>query len=399
MLAATIAVPVISAGTVVLADLIFGVAAVSMLFTVASNNVIRNLWIVAGLWSAAQIASNLLHDKGLITAPVLAGPTIIILATTLYWMHTRLKFSVPDLVIAAGIGWIALEFVVGRVSSTDNIWKYSLATPVAITAIAMAYRMQAGKWTVVGILLALTGVSLYYDSRLQMGLFLITALVVSFLATRQSGRRRQTTGAFFAFLAAALGIYLAYPAVAASGLIGERAQNQQIVYDEEGVNFLLATRMEFPQMAYLASNHLGTGIGSYQPIDRMEALAALQFVDENIAPLSNNDETYLLNDKYNMSGYRAHSSAMSSILYAGILAAPFWTYLLFQNGRALWWTTRNRGIAPALLIYMCLLTSWDTFYSPLSNRSHIGLGITFFLLAVVYARNRKVSRTASTAPA
>lgn len=390
VLAGTMAIPVISGGTVVLAHLVFGVAAVSMFFSVGRNNVIRNLWLLGGLWSAAQIVSNLLHEKAVITAPVLAGPTIIILATTLYWMHIRLKYSVVDILVAVCSGWILLEIAVGRVASTDNIWKYSIATPASMIVLAIAYKMHAKNWVVIALLLGLAGVSRYYDSRLQTGIFLLCALAIFFLSIRKNSdvRRRGGNLALFALLASALAVFLIYPAVADAGFAGQRAQTQQQAYDAEDANFLLATRMEFPQMAYLASQHLAAGIGSYEPIDRVEALEALQFLNDHVVTLTGNDRFYLLNDRYDRSGYRAHSAATASVLYAGILAAPFWLFLLFQNFRAIAWAMRGGGVVTSIVLYLCLLTSWDSLFSPLTSRSHLGFSVVLFLLAVVYKTNR-----------
>lgn len=388
-LVGAIAIPIAAGGKINLAEVAFLFLIFVILSTLRGHQFLRHLWVFALLWSGAQVVSNIVHDQGFVTAPVLAGPTVALLATGLYWMHLKLGISVPDILIAVGIGWVALEVVAGGALSSSNPWKYHLATPLAVAVLAFAYKRQWKRMTLVVLLFAFAAASRFYDSRVQTALFLVAAIAL-LLVTSDRVAQRKRSGKTLAFLLlGAVAVYLAYPSLAMSGYLGDRAYRQQVSYEAEDANFVLATRIEFPQVAYLVTQNPVLGIGSYAPVGRAESAASVNFVDDYISHVTPSDRNYLTrNSDGSWVGYRAHSSAMSSALYAGVLALPFWIFLLVRNARGVVRFARGQVVVPALFIYLCGLTTWDVFFSPLTNRTHMSIGVMMFLLAVVFQVQR-----------
>lgn len=382
VIALGIAIPLVGNGRLLaLHALLVLIGPVVLAFSLRHRG-LRALWIVVALWSAAQLVSDLVHGLPIPSAVLLAGPTIAALASGLFWIHQRAPLSLPATLIAAGLGWIALEVIAGEAVASGNPWKFGFSTPVIVLALALAYRRRVNRHGIILLLIALAGVSLYFDSRTQTGLLLIAAAVVAALRV-QSGQRKGSSRPLIVLLIAAAVAYTAYPAAAVSGLLGDRAQQQQLTYTQQDANFLLATRLEMPQMAYLSVRHFGLGVGSYNAISDEEANAALEFLDKNVAPLSSAQQSYLVNYPAGSPGYNTHSQALTSVLFAGFLAIPFWVYLGALIWRALRRLASQAATMPALLVFLSALSVWDALFSPYATRSHITFAITIFVATAV----------------
>lgn len=385
--AALTAMPIFGGGSILAFEVFVIVFGWTAFFAITrENSVLRWVWLLAFLWSAAQIVSNISHGQYYVSSLMYAGPMIATVATGLFWLRGRFAISTSALMVAVGVGWLVLEIGASEIlSNSANPWKYGLSTPVAIIALALVNRRRVSKVPTVAVLMVLAVISLIYDSRLQTALFLVCALAVT-LTTSQGITRGGSRG-LVAMVGLGLivgGVYWAYPSAALSGALGQRAYQQQVSYETDGSNYVLATRKEFPQMAYLVSQNATLGIGSYAQLDREQRADALAFVNDNIAPLTETDRNYLTSAASTNTGYRAHSAAMSSALYAGVLSLPFWIFILIQNLRGIRRFVQGSTVVPALTLYLCLLTTWDAFFSPITNRTHLTIGVTLFLLAVTF---------------
>lgn len=378
-----VAIPAYNKGTVLLAEVLFLSIFPVLFFALAKDGFLRIIWILAGAWSTAQVISDWTHGTEMFSAPTFAGLAAALLATALKWITTEFNISPPAILLTVGIGWTCLEIVTGETISSSNPWKYGLATPIVVTIIAFAYFRKFRVRSIVLLLLALAAASLLFDSRFETGLLAITAVSL-IVSTRQEQIKKPMRLRIVLLIAAAFGLYLAYPSIALSGIIGDRALQQQLLYVSRGTNFLLGTRLEFPQMLFLVSQNPWLGIGSYAHISSGEAYAALGFLNSNVSPLNNNEVQYLLNPVEGYPGYNSHSSAMAAALFAGIWALPFWIFVIGGAITGIKRFLEGRAMAPALFVYMCGLTLWDAVFSPLSTRGHVSLAVTIFLLATTF---------------
>jgi hypothetical protein len=392
-----VAIPLYNKGVILAVEALFLLISPVIIPTISSSRFLKMLWALSALWSASQIVSDIVHSTQMFSAPTFVGPSVALLASGLFWVHDNFRISVSAILIAVGLGWVCLELIAGQAMASSNPWKYGMSTPVVVTILAFAHARKFKRRSILVLLIVLAGISLRFDSRLETGLLLACAAGL-FVVGKQNGVGSRGWWRLGLLAAAALGMYFAYPSIALSGLLGDRAYAQQVLYESQGSNFLLATRLEFPQMIYLVAQHPWLGIGSYAGLSTGEAFAALGFLNDYVAPLSQNAQQYLLNPSEGYPGYNTHSAAMGSVLFAGILALPFWIFLLWSILRSAWSFTKGRVIVPALLIYMCGLTSWDTFFSPLTTRSHVSLAVTVFLVGVNSAWRKKDSEILDSKP-
>jgi len=380
-IAVGIAIPAYSKGLVLLGELVLLGMFFALVPTITRSRFLTTTWAVCLLWFLVQIISDWVHGTRIFSGVTLTGPTTALLATGLCWVYTKYRLSAAAILSAVGVGWIGLTVLAGDAIVSSNPWKYGFSTPVVVTALAFSQLRGVKRGTTVLLLLVLAGISLQFDSRFETGLLLVCALAMLITA---SSRKISKRGRWSVLVVVALGaaMYLAYPSVALSGLIGERAYLQQVLYESQGANFLLATRLEFPQMIYLVGQNPILGIGSHGHLSATEAYAALEWLNNNIAPLSGNAQDYLLNPTEGYPGYNSHSSAMGSALFAGILAIPFWVFLLVSTFRSLFRFTQGAILVPSVVLYMGGVTIWNSLFSPLTYASHVALAVMVFLCSV-----------------
>lgn len=381
-----VAVPVFGGGSIVAFEVFAVVFGWSAFIRIARHSsVLRWTWLLALLWASAQVVSNLSHAQYNLSSLMYVGPMIATIATGLYWVRRRAGLSVPAVLISFGLGWLILDVVfLGILSASSNPWKYGLSLPVAIIVLAAASRVNVGRISMILLLMLLAVVSLVFDSRLQTALFLVCALA-TWLTSAGTNSQEKGKGilAIVGIASIVAGVYWIYPSAALSGSLGDRAYRQQVSYESDGSNYVLATRKEFPQIAYLVSQNPILGIGSYAPLDRTQRADALEFVDKYVAHLTPLDRTYLTSSATTNVGYRAHSAAMSSALFAGVLTLPFWVFLLVQNMRGVRRFARGSAVVAPLALYFFLLSTWDSFFSPINNVTHLSIGVTLYLVAEV----------------
>jgi hypothetical protein len=390
-----IAIPVYSSGLLLAAHLAcVGIAPVLAVFAFR-DAFLRDLWIVSFLWAGAQFVSDLVQGGQLGSQPTVIGPAVALLATFLVWLVRANHVDATSVLIAATVGWIALELIAGGAAARGNVWKYGLSYPVALLLVALAQRARVKRRAYAFILFGLAALSVVADARFSAGLFLVCGALILIMRPVAADERPRSRAALVVVLAAVVTLYMAYPSIALSGALGERAYAQQVAYQAEGTNFLLATRMELPHTAVLFALNPLLGIGAHGSIDSSAAQIALDVVNDYVTPLQPNDIRYLVSADEGTTGYHAHTAALASLLFAGLLAAPFWLNLVLRNFRALTQVARGTDyfVAPALLLIG--QTTWDLLFSPLNNRLHVSLALAFFVLWIL---NAKASQSSLSTP-
>jgi hypothetical protein len=377
----TLSISVYSSGLVLLAHILAAVIAPVLLSFASKNKTLRTLWLCAVLWGSAQIVSDTVHDLTPGSMPTIFGTSVALLATGLVWVRERYEVRPTSILIAAGLAWFVLELSAGAGAARSNPWKYGLAFPTVMFLLAVVYHRGGKRSHVALVFLAAAGVSLFFDARFNAGLFGICGVAILLIRPRTHTGVARVRGAAILVMLLTAAAYFAYPAVAVTGLLGTRAYAQQIQYDAEGANFLLSTRMELPQMAILVTMHPLLGVGSFGEISAQDASVALNFINDNIAPLGSADVSYLTSASTGSTGYRAHSEALSTVLYAGVAALPFWILVVVTNFRLVSRFARGQADTAGILVFLVGLSTWDLLFSPLSNRSGFELVLLYFLAA------------------
>lgn len=333
------------------------------------------------LWAVAQVFSDLWHGTHMFSGMAAIGPLSVLMAAFLYWLHTKGRISVETLTAAWALGWAGLEFTANRALLADDPWKYGLAPPVTVFVLALLWRFRASALVSAAAMAGLVAVSLHYDSRLYAGLDFALLCGTFFFRRQPRVRKASRRKRAVVLLAALVVAYLAYPKVAASGLLGQRAVADQQVSAQNGASFLVSQRPEMPEAAYLVFTHPVLGIGSNATLDSPTSKAAIAFTQQLGVPNDVNTVSYLQGAQEGDRGYATHSAALDTAVHAGILALGFWAFLFVMMWRAL---TRRGRAGPQqmlLLLFVCGMQAWDSLFSPLVATHYMQLGLVLFLLA------------------
>lgn len=381
LIAGCLAVPIAARGSITGLLVAFGFVIWAIMSTVSKTPILKWTWVFATLWSATQAVSNYAHGQYFVTALVYMGITIALFASGLYWIHDKAGIPVALIAAATAVGWIALKLATG-VLATGNPWKYGLAVPIGILVMSLAYHFRASRRTLVVLLLALAVASRVFDNRIQTALFALTAVAV-FFSYDDPERQKRRFKSTLAVLCLIVGlVYALYPVAASEGAFGARAALQQQRDDANDANYLLSIRKELPMTAYIAAQNPVLGIGSYRRISNTESSAAVRFVEGFSGPINPSEKAYITGALDDRAGYKAHSASVSSVMFGGLLAAPFWIFLLWVTIRGVLSVIRGNAVIPALVFYMSGLIVWDALFSPLNANTHLTIGFLLFLLAV-----------------
>lgn len=383
LLAAGVALPAYGGGVLTVLHILFLSVLPVLWNTAAKDRTVAILWACSVGWALAQLLSDFIHNTEPFSGQMAAGPTIALMVTGLVWAHRRVGLTVPSILTAIGIGWICLEAIAGHAVASPNPWKYGFSSPIVLTVIGIAYWRKMSAVSVAALLSILAAISLYFDSRFSTGLLLVSAIALILMKITKSVKKNSAL--VLSGVLAVVAIFAAYPAVALSGALGQRAQAQQVTYESQDSNFLLATRLELPHTFYLAIQNPILGIGAFGKSDVEDSMAALDFVNTYVAPLDVNSYNYLLGQHFGYPGYNAHTAIMGTFLFAGVLALPFWFFVIARSIHALKNLGNAGGHVPALVVYFAGLTLWDVFFSPLSTRSHVAFAVALFITCVSVA--------------
>lgn len=390
ILAFGFAAPLYNSGQLVSIQLFFLVCSPGILALSFNMRGQRAIWSAAAFWLVGQALVNWDAGVGIISVPTIIGPLVVMTAYGLLWVHKRIGLTMQVIVVSMSIGWLGLELAVGHATSSTNPWKYGLGTPIIVLTLALlAFLHRARISSAATGASALAVVCLYFDSRIQAVLLILVAGML--LIFKRSATRRKRRGRMAVLCIAVACAYSVYPAVADAGLVGQRAQEQQVEYDASNVNYLLATRLELPQMAYLAVANLPLGVGSYGQVPQSQALGSLDFVSSAVGELTPAQTNYLLSAETKTVGYVPHSAAMATILYGGVFAIPFWLYYSSILVRAIPRLIISLGPVPAPTLFMFGIALWDIFFSPLSDRTHISMALALFLALATWTRSQERS--------
>lgn len=356
------------------------------------KNLVR-LWFLALLWGFAQIISNIYFKSKVLTVPALMGVVVMIISTMLYVIAIQNIHAMFFTIIAITTGWIIFEITIVDSAQYSNQWKYGLGVPIAVLLVAITgfLRIRFLHYSVIFVLIYWC---IYNDSR-GLAICLIFALIFSFSLVSRSSRSNNNLWISAALLIL-IGFFFVYPNISSSGLLGYRVKLEQLANESNGqrYNFILSARTELPQTMFLFSRHWKLGIGSYNKIDLADNLASIEFIDKNVTHLNINQRARLMVNNLEPTGYNGHSQLGSSLLYAGILAAPFWINFLLINIYAIFNVVKKIQIFSTAIIFLEGICVFDAFFSPLSYSAHISISLAILFGLLVSNRGTNIeSRT------
>ena len=385
------ALPVIARGNATVLDIVSILMAPITLPIAFKNTFLKRVIISALLMNLVQSISDLAHRTQLISMPGLLGLQISLLVSIMYWFYDSKKIPWRIIVVSVSIGMIALQFL-GHWVNSSNIWKYNLnfAICTAAFSLALSKNSLSGIQLCFGFLAIV--LSLIFDFRAALfasALYLITSLYL--ILTQKKGaipRKSINNQKPLVLVILAIGILViifSYPKLAADGVLGTRASEQQIALNSEGLGsyYLLNARPELPYILILSSRSPWLGYGSYGTPTGTDVYSSLEKLNR-VLPLSDvNLRNWLLASNPKTSGYNVHTRLGATAFSGGLFTLIFWLYYLGTTFRIALQSLILKRKETALLTFLLFWAFWDTLFSPLTVTARFEIAISLFVNAVV----------------
>lgn len=383
LLTVATAVPVLPVGRIRVIDVVAVVTAPWWARPLAADKRGRRLALLAGIWATAQVVSDAVIGSGPQLSVGVAIPVLAIALTGfLMNLSERFRISSRTIVGAVAAGLLVWEVTSGAAAASENPWKYHLAVPAALMLLSWWPRRvppRGAAWVCPIVLLF--AISVRADFRSSAALLILAALY-GLTAHTTRPRLRATVLVWSAGLVAVA--LLSYPSAARSGYLGERARGQQQLNETTGLTVFLDSRPESAVSGYLVTRHPFLGLSSDSEVPLQELLDALQFASDLGIRMDAGRAGYLLSGDEGT--FVPHSMALDAAVRAGVLALAFWLAVIISGLRLVLersFPPTPAGIGATLLVFT---SSWNALASPVTNRTHIVLGLTLFVI-VVYGRH------------
>ncbi|GEK21312.1 hypothetical protein [Cellulomonas xylanilytica] len=353
-------------------------------------------WIVAGVLASlvlgfwlTELASATFptSQRALIFSSVMALELALGIGAVI-WARTLIP--APAIAVLFGVGMFFASS--GELDPDTNLWRFRLATPVTIIALALAW--YVGKvWVQALTTVVLIAVSALNGGRSATAI-LVLALIVVLAQSWGPARSRRTSRLRAAALAAVLvvALYNVGQSLILEGYLGESAQQRTEAQTAASGSVILGARPELgATIALFAHRPYGFGSGT-QPTAETVVVAKTGMASIGYDPNNGYVERYMFG-----SGIVLHSTI-----------ADFWARFGFAGiatGVALLAVTINGYLrrlaskqAAALLTYLAVRTIWNLLFSP-AHSSLPQIILTVGLLAWVVVRDPATPRAAVETPA
>jgi hypothetical protein len=330
------------------------------------------LVLAIGGWGLGLILADIANGVGPRLSQHLVGALGILLLTAALVRLSggdpvRLRLFIAALAIGlafAGLttgeaGPTSAAYPNGPPATPAILWKYKLAEPFSVAVLALCdIRWRAGSRLPTFVtLVLLAAVDILCDLR-ALTLATLCALALAAIASTKRLRLRPATVIALGGIPCVL-LVIGFYTAARAGWLGERSVQQ---FNSESVDvwtIMANGRPEGLQALYLISQQ-PYGYGSRPYIDSLTFARSLTFINEHHVTVHVNlPKDWLVKAT---PGLAAHSMALDTVVQAGLLALPFWAYLLFVGLRRAMTAIRSR--AGPLTVFWTVAICWNMLFEP-----------------------------------
>ncbi len=294
-------------------------------------------------------------------------------------LWSRLQIGVVATAVSFGAGGLANVVLTG--GNSANLWKYSLAVPVIIIALALAATRRRSLEIVA--VAALAAVCLVSDSRSMTSFLLLAGVVVLWqMFLRPDIRRPRPLQTLVLLAALGLATFSLLQALILEGALGDAAQQRTQAQIDTSGSLIAGGRPELgAATALVAERPQGFGSGVL-PVSHDVWVAKTGMSELNYDPDNGYVEGYMFGGQFEV-----HSVVGDLWIRFGPFGALF---ALLLVGCAVYATARAVSVraASALAVWLTLLGAWDTFFSPLLTSSRT-LALLFALTAIPLATSMR----------
>jgi hypothetical protein len=328
----------------------------------------KALFFLLGLWLLGQVISDMYRHTSKFDW-MRGDAAIIFFGLDLLGLAVLLRKNERRKVIflaGSSIGSILVAILYPSEFAQDQPWKFGYALGVITLVLLISCFFYARRWYLIGILLILgvAGVNLLENYRSPVGQLLIVIVLVFPVVPEQFGKVRilpRSRGAVRVAVLLVLSLGSAWVAgvlvdfVTSAGLISEEAKTKNEAEKKGGS--LLGGRPEIQVSSQAVKDSPIIGYGSWAKDSKYV---------EMLFDLEVENGVYTSSELYDIgAGYiPAHSHLMGAWVWAGILGATFWLYVLWLTARA---TIRLGLLRPPLApVYAWIVTGmfWQIMFSP-----------------------------------
>jgi hypothetical protein len=337
---------------------------------------------LAVLWLCSAIASDFVNHSA--TEDIGRGQSrIIILISGLYFLS---KISAKDISWASSFwaGVIVGTFIKGISGGygyADNPWKFGMGmAAVAIAILLLEVFSENGRFRrITGpvVLSALAVISLTQDFRSMFAILMACAALlfcrkpVYRIALQGKLRYLGLISLLIPAYIALQGITAAYGYLAESGTLGYEAQNRYVTQASLGLSELQAGRTEtlVSFQAIGDSPLLGHGSWAHNPI-----------YSARMASIITSRGGRLSRDRATSDLIPSHSHIIGAWVDHGILALPFWIFIIIVLAQGIGSSLRPVIVHRELVLFVSLLGLWDIFFSPFGAQQRVLLAAAFTIV-------------------
>lgn len=349
---------------------------------------LKYLFLLMGLWLAGQIATDIYRGTGFVDWAK-SDSAIVFMAMDLAGLAALVSGNERRKAI------FIFSFALGSVLATrispnyffeGSPWKFGYGPGVtSLVVLASCFFFARRQYAATGmLLLGIAGVNLYYNFRSPV-LFLLTTigLVIPVIPERigrmrilpPPGTGRRLVVLILIVLSTGAVAKLVITGLTASGALGEEAQLKTETQANSTLGLLLGGRPEILVSSAAVFDSPILGHGSY-PRD----LKYTEMYHDLLIESGVQTEETDYQSASDLGMIPAHSHLMGAWVFAGVLGALFWGYVLYLVIRG---TVLATIFRPALLPSYCFLCTsfiWDILFSPFGYSARISEA---FLLVVV----------------
>jgi hypothetical protein len=311
----------------------------------------------------------------------------------LYWLLISKPYKVVYYLIGVIISDLLVRFYFPQFSDLivndrgltidemDEILFYYTYAPYFTFIIALLYS-KFSQLTIISIV-GMGFMFLYGSSRANFLIYLFSAVILLLIGTKKSPLYIRTKirkyKIFFFILIIITGFCISktYTYFAATGKLGEAAKNKYEMQSSGNIGNL-GGRSSFFRGLIAVMYHPIIGV-----VDPVKAnIDDIQEITEDYIAFVGNDNEYITS--YNSNNISGHSTIIDWWLSYGILALPFWIFLLIQCYICL---TKYIFVYKPLTAYLLvgvISLVWDVFFSPFGIRIRYEIMIALMIIVKQY---------------
>jgi hypothetical protein len=339
---------------------------------------LKYLFLLLGLWLVGQIASDIYRGTEFVDW-VRGDSSIIFMAIDLACLAALVSGNDRRKAFFF-FGFSAGSILATRVSPDYYFeaapWKFGYGPGItSLVVLASCWFFARRQYVVTGmLLLGIAGVNLFLNSRSPVLILFITIGLVIPVIPERIGRMRilpppGTAMRFVVLIVVVLGTgilaKLLITELASAGVLGEEAREKNEIQQNSTLGILLGGRPEILVSSVAVFDSPILGHGSYAKDLKYTEM----YHDMRIEAGDIDNEAALLSgqDKADLGSIPAHSHIMQSWVFAGVLGAMFWGYVLSMVMRGIIRGTIIRGALLPVYCYLSISFLWDILFSPFAS--------------------------------